>query len=551
VNTLVDNPYVGPRTFSREEADRFFGRDMVARQLLSRVISERLVLFYAQSGAGKSSLINTRLIPQLQEAGFRVLPIGRVGGKLPEGVSQVGNIYTFNLILSLAKTGRNPDRLTHIKLGQFLDRLTLSTDGDSWYYEEEDETMFDNEGYEESPYVLIIDQFEEIVTTYIEYWPQRDDFFRELNQTMSDDPLLSVVLVLREDYIATLEPYAQFLADRMRARFYMQRLGYEAALEAVTKPAELGGHPFAPDVAETLVDNLRQIRVLGEILPQPGQFVEPVQLQVVCYQLWKNINARKKQDVDGQITLEDLKTLGDVDLALSDYYKQAINRVLKEIKLQKSLRERIMDFLYNKEFEPKLRQWFSEKLITEAETRGTVYRGDKQTAGIPTQIADALANQYLLRSEIRAGGKWYELTHDRFIQPILRDNREWQLAYVPRFKTGLVIALSTIGALLIAVIVAIFEQTLNWGQYSFIAIASWFGISLILGVAETIFQTSREFYTAGRLTLAGQHRRAGKLISKAVLRLGCGLIIVIILACTLLLVASLVFPASNVGRSPN
>ena len=31
------NPYVGPRTFSRQEADRFFGREREARELFSLV----------------------------------------------------------------------------------------------------------------------------------------------------------------------------------------------------------------------------------------------------------------------------------------------------------------------------------------------------------------------------------------------------------------------------------------------------------------------------------------------------------------------------------
>ena len=60
------NPYGGPRTFSQVEANRFFGREREASELLSLVISQRLVLFYAQSGAGKSSLLNARLIPMLR-----------------------------------------------------------------------------------------------------------------------------------------------------------------------------------------------------------------------------------------------------------------------------------------------------------------------------------------------------------------------------------------------------------------------------------------------------------------------------------------------------
>ena len=77
------NPYVGPRTFQEEEADRFFGREREARELLALVVSERLTLFYAQSGAGKSSLLNARVIPRLRDQeGFTVLPVGRVSGVL-------------------------------------------------------------------------------------------------------------------------------------------------------------------------------------------------------------------------------------------------------------------------------------------------------------------------------------------------------------------------------------------------------------------------------------------------------------------------------------
>ncbi len=96
-------PYVGPRTFEEREADRFFGRDREARDLLALVVRERLVLFYAQSGAGKSSLLNARLIPDLRSQGFEVLPVGRVSGVLPTTVdpNAIANIFVYNLILSL------------------------------------------------------------------------------------------------------------------------------------------------------------------------------------------------------------------------------------------------------------------------------------------------------------------------------------------------------------------------------------------------------------------------------------------------------------------
>jgi hypothetical protein len=72
--------------------------------------------------------------------------------------------------------------------------------------------------------------------------------------------------------------------------------------------------------------------------------------------------------------------------------------------------------------EAELREWFSQQLITEARTRGTVYVGTTQTAGLPNEAVKSLTEQYLLRGEMRAGGVWVELVHDRFVEPILRAN---------------------------------------------------------------------------------------------------------------------------------
>jgi hypothetical protein len=68
------SPYVGPRPFEREHAPLFFGRDREANELVSLIISHTEVLLYAQSGAGKSSLVNARLIPLLEAEDFDVLP---------------------------------------------------------------------------------------------------------------------------------------------------------------------------------------------------------------------------------------------------------------------------------------------------------------------------------------------------------------------------------------------------------------------------------------------------------------------------------------------
>ena len=392
------NPYLGPRTFEERHAHLYFGREREARDLLSTVISEPLVLFYAPSGAGKSSLINTRLVPGLRNEGFHVLPIGRIGGAPSGETAPSDNIFVHNLLSSINRGQVTDKDLPFTSLGSFI-QLTREALDDP-----------------ELPLVLIIDQFEELVTRYQGFWYQRQALFQQLNKALEDDSLLWVILSLREDHVTAVEPYAQILPGHLLTRFQMQRMRFPAALEAVRRPAADHGRPFAEGVATSLVDNLRQIRAHETGDTRKGEFVEPVQLQVVCYQLWENLKSKPL----AEISADDVAELGDVDQALGDFYQRSIHDVLAMTDLS----------------ELELRAWFEHKLITEDQTRGTVYQGPEETAGLENKVVRQLADHYLLRSEIRAGGAWYELVHDRLVLPILQSNSAWRDAQGPVLRAA-------------------------------------------------------------------------------------------------------------------
>ena len=59
------NPYVGPRPFREEEQNRFFGRTEEIAILEGLALARQATLLFAQSGAGKSSLLRAGLIPSL------------------------------------------------------------------------------------------------------------------------------------------------------------------------------------------------------------------------------------------------------------------------------------------------------------------------------------------------------------------------------------------------------------------------------------------------------------------------------------------------------
>ena len=78
----ADNPFPGPKPYREDQKDFFFGRSSEIEQLTSLVLSTSAVLLYAQSGSGKSSLLQAGLVPSLEDFGYRILPtvrFGRVG----------------------------------------------------------------------------------------------------------------------------------------------------------------------------------------------------------------------------------------------------------------------------------------------------------------------------------------------------------------------------------------------------------------------------------------------------------------------------------------
>jgi tetratricopeptide (TPR) repeat protein len=149
-----------------------------------------------------------------------------------------------------------------------------------------------------------------------------------------------------------------------------------------------------------------------------GEFVETVQLQVVCQTL---IN--KLAPDATEISMEHLEAYGSLDKALQVFYEDSVREVVE--KTREELRSKGETELT----EGVLRNWFEKKLITPAQTRGLAYRGTTHTEGLSNEAVDVLDQAHIIREERRGSGRWYELSHDRFIDPILTSNKEWLVQY--------------------------------------------------------------------------------------------------------------------------
>ncbi|MFP4394569.1 MAG: hypothetical protein ACLFTI_04820 [Anaerolineales bacterium] len=399
---MKDNPYVGPRPYTRADRDRFYGRNRESRDLLAKIMAERVVLFYAQSGAGKSSLLNAQIIPNLEAEGFRVLPTARVSSDLPPGIApdDVDNIFIFSALQSLAGDRVDVARLTRHTLLDFFQEYGWLFARSALPAEPPPLTIAHPRSAQAPPPILICDQFEELFTAHRDRWPEARGFFAQIRAALDALPELGLIFVMREDHIAAVDPYAAMLPRRLRARFRMERLTAEGALEAIQKPAQEAGRPFDEGVAEQLVDNLRRIKGHQGHEAALGPYVEPVQLQVVCSRLWDNLPEQPNR----RIRWTEVEQFGNVDETLTDFYEDAVARA----QMHASERD--------------VRRWFGERLITPAETRGLVMRDEAATGGLPNAAVDALEATHIIRAEARAGARWYELAHDRLVAPILDSN---------------------------------------------------------------------------------------------------------------------------------
>jgi KaiC/GvpD/RAD55 family RecA-like ATPase len=383
-------PYVGPRPFEQTDAHLFFGREREANELVSLVTAHAVTVVFGKPGTGKTSLLSAQVLPQLEAEEFKVLPKVRFGRMMPwDTETKVSNIYVFNTLKAWSQNKASEMDLASISLSDFLLR-------------------YRDQSLELEPRIAVFDQFEELFLD-AEHWQEREEFMMQIREALDNDRVLRVVFSMREESLGELDPYIHLLPDIMRIRFRLEPLRKRAALSALIEPLRSTDRRFEKAAAEQLVDDLLTIRIKtsdgwrGLI----GQYVDAVHLQVVGQSLWDSLSPEEKT-----ITRKHLMTFGDVDKSLIDFYEKAIASATRVVGVRQG----------------SLRLWFEQSLITPTKTRGIVFRGKNDTAGIPNQVLDLLERQRIVRAELRGGGVWYELAHDRLIQPILDSNQSWLLS---------------------------------------------------------------------------------------------------------------------------
>jgi len=371
------NPYVGPVPF--REGQKLYGREKETDELLDLLVSKRIVLLIAPSGAGKTSLIQAALIPRLRDRyKLQALPTIRLTYRSEEvGQRSDVNRYALSTMRSLEghfspEQRYTDEQLAELSLGRYFEqRFPISRDGPSRQH-----------------WVLVLDQFQELFTLDPLDVAKKRAFLEDLGNVLAGvrgsaeepedagPPTLWALFSMREDYVAELQPFLDLIPTGLAFRYRLDLLERDRALEPVAKPA---GSAMDPATAPRLVEGLLTIQLRtpeGKEVTREGRFVEPVQLQVVCLRLWDKIVGGEKRTIS-----PDDVDQAEIEQALSDYVDAALKKAAQAAPMsEKVLRDWIED---NLKVEGDLRREVQSDIRRKVEIGS--YEGLRHRRGLPVR----------------------------------------------------------------------------------------------------------------------------------------------------------------------
>jgi tetratricopeptide (TPR) repeat protein len=415
-NTQTDYRYPGIRPFYDNDIDRrlFFGRDTEKETLLHKVLAENLVVLYARSGLGKTSLLNAGLSQALRDRGF--IPL-MVRFNDPE-LDPVQWIY--GGIKEIAK-----QKSIEVEAGE---------DATLWQYFKT--TYFWSGSNKMLTPVLILDQFEEFFTLYSP--EDRKGFIRQLADVVNnkipasllesaepgkpfpydDNPSnVKIIISIREDYVGQLDEMSREIPDILHHRFRLLPLSREQARQAIIKPSQVrddvigaASFTFASEAVDTMLDFLCQRMERGSI--KMTDEVESFQLQLLCRHIENMVREKtKKEPADIIVKAEDLGGESGMQRVLQRFYDDQVEQLRPGAEKEK------------------VRKLCEEGLISITDRRLSLEEEEiTRRFKVSKVLLQELVNRRLLRAEPRVGSVYYELSHDTLVVPI----RESQKKRIPK-----------------------------------------------------------------------------------------------------------------------
>ena len=274
----MKNPFVGLRPFQETESHLFFGRDREKKVLVNLILTLPVLIVYARSGTGKSSILNAGVGPELVAEGTQ----------FPIFIGTDQSDVAASARRALAESGWSFEG--NGSLRDMLHQHWLQTDKRA---------------------VIVLDQFEERLNSGIDHAELYASIAHLANE---NSDAACIVISIREDYLGALEPLMRRVPNLLTASYRVPPLSREALQKAIYGPLSIGENPQADKaLASATIDDLHQrdgqAHLPGEQAFEPGYF------QIVWSTLWE----KALQDDRARLTLSLYKSLGGASSLLRGF----------------------------------------------------------------------------------------------------------------------------------------------------------------------------------------------------------------------------------------
>lgn len=283
----MKNIYKGPKYYEETDKDIFFGRDKETQELYYLVENSDFCVCYAESGEGKSSLINAGLSPRLRENDFLPVRIILSDDKFNADLS-IEDFY--NLVLEAIKLSvkKENDKEDETKRFRYISYFSLESDeslseGLGWKLRN---IELRGDSFHKITPVIIFDQFEEVFSKAKNInWT--NNFFSWLEKLYDDayyspsanqQKQFKVLLSMRSDYISELDYWSMakyFMPSLKNNRYCLRPLTIKSANE-ISKmlPAEkLHDLSYESVVEYAKIEKAKNITDKDKDLPCVSAFV--------------------------------------------------------------------------------------------------------------------------------------------------------------------------------------------------------------------------------------------------------------------------------------
>ena len=350
IANLPEEPFRFLRRYEPHHAEIFFGRDKYIRQLYDRITSEKaspVILFYGQSGAGKSSALASGLLPRLeQEADVKYIrrdsTIGllgcldeALGGNFQRSVlsnSEGDAIMVSDIkaqIEQMEQLKKSIDIAEHGTLNKLIEQLEQKLTGQNMEVQTEDrisrlERWISIEEKTGRPFNILLDQVEEVFTRPNLDMPNELEYFLlEIQQIFVDAgqcPEGNIILSYRKEYHPEIDEFCKKL-QIPREGIFLKRLDKEDiedvvwGVESTERLKNRYKITVEPDLPDIIADDLMEDK---------DSPIAPV-LSILLTKMWE-LSQKQETTVFSVAQYQMLKTEG---ILMDDFYHQQMGK-LKE-----------------------------------------------------------------------------------------------------------------------------------------------------------------------------------------------------------------------------